>query len=69
MIKKSGTTALVLLLEKVLGMLHNSLATPGYLILGEVETPTENLRGRLECLHTKAKIYKKNAKNSLGGKK
>jgi len=45
--------------EKVLGMLYNSLATPGYLILGEVETPTDSLRGRLECLDAKAKIYKK----------
>ena len=44
---------------RVLDMLYNSLATPGYLILGEVETPTDNLRGRLECLDTKAKIYKK----------
>jgi chemotaxis methyl-accepting protein methylase len=44
---------------RVLGMLYNSLATPGYLILGEVETPTDNLCGRLECIDTKAKIYKK----------
>jgi len=44
---------------RVLGMLYNLLATPGYLILGEVETPTDNLRGRLECIDTKAKIYKK----------
>ncbi len=46
--------------ERVLGMLYDSLATPGYLILGEVETPTVNLREKLECLDTKAKIYKKN---------
>ncbi len=46
--------------EKVLGMLYDSLATPGYLILGEVETPTESLRDRLECVDAKAKIYKKN---------
>jgi len=45
--------------ERVLGMLYDSLATPGYLILGEVETPTDNLRGRMECLDIKAKIYKK----------
>ena len=45
--------------ERVLGMLYNSLATPGYLVLGEVETPTDNLRGRLECLDSKVKIYKK----------
>jgi len=48
--------------ERVLGMLYDSLATPGYLILGEVETPTDNLRGRLECLDTKARIYKKDVK-------
>lgn len=45
--------------ERVLTMLYDSLATPGYLVLGEVETPTDNLRGELECLDTKAKIYKK----------
>jgi len=46
--------------EKVLGMLYDSLATPGYLILGEVETPTNNLREKLDCLDIKARIYKKN---------
>jgi len=46
--------------ERVLSMLYDSLATPGYLILGEVETPTSSLREKLECLDTKAKIYKKN---------
>jgi len=46
--------------EKVLEMLYKSLAAPGYLVLGEVETPTSNLRGRLECLDSKAKIYRKN---------
>jgi len=45
--------------ERVLGMLYDSLAIPGYLILGEVETPTGNLREKLECLDSKAKIYKK----------
>jgi chemotaxis methyl-accepting protein methylase len=45
--------------EKVLKMLYDSLATPGYLILGEVETPTESLRERLECIDAKAKIYRK----------
>jgi len=45
--------------ERVLNMLYNSLATPGYLVLGEVETPTDDLRMRTECLGTKAKIYKK----------
>jgi len=49
--------------ERVLNMLCDSLATPGYLILGEVETPTSNLNGKLECLDTKARIYKKNVKN------
>lgn len=48
--------------ERVLSMLYDSLATPGYLILGEVETPTSSLREKLECLDTKAKIYKKNVR-------
>jgi len=48
--------------ERVLNLLYNSLATPGYLILGEAETPTNNLCGKLECLDTKAKIYKKTIK-------
>ena len=46
--------------ERVLSMLYDSLATPGYLILGEVETPTNSLSERLECLDARAKIYKKN---------
>ena len=50
--------------ERVLEMLYDSLATPGYLILGEVETPTSRLRDRLECLDTKAKIYKKNTESN-----
>ena len=50
--------------EKVLGMLYDSLATPGYLILGEVETPPDSLRGKLECLDTKAKIYKKTRRSN-----
>ncbi len=45
--------------KKVLEMLYKSLATPGYLILGEVETPANSLREKLECLDTKARIYKK----------
>jgi two-component system CheB/CheR fusion protein len=45
--------------EKVLGIAYDSLATPGYLVLGEVETPTDGLRPKLECLNAKAKIYKK----------
>ena len=47
--------------ERVLDMLYDSLATPGYLILGEVETPPSSLRDKLECLNAKAKIYKKNS--------
>ena len=48
--------------ERVLGMLYDSLAAPGYLVLGEVETLTNNLNGKLECLDTRAKIYKKNGR-------
>jgi len=48
--------------ERVLSMLYDSLATPGYLILGEVETPTNSLRDKLECLDSKARIYKKNGR-------
>ncbi|MBA7694063.1 hypothetical protein ES703_102665 [subsurface metagenome] len=40
-------------------MLYDSLAAPGYLILGEVETPTGSLNEKLECLDIKTKIYKK----------
>lgn len=46
--------------ERLLGMLYETLAAPGYLILGEVETPTNNLQEKLRCLDSKAKIYKKN---------
>ena len=46
--------------ERLLNRLCDSLATPGYLILGEVETPTSNMCEKLECLDSKAKIYKKN---------
>ena len=48
--------------ERVLNMLYDSLAAPGYLILGEAETPTNSLRKRLECLDTKARIYKRRSK-------
>jgi len=48
--------------ERVLSMLYDSLAAPGYLILGEVETPTSSLNEKLECLDSKAKIYKKNGR-------
>ena len=40
-------------------MLYGALANPGYLVLGEVETPTHNISGKLECLDSKARIYKK----------
>jgi len=46
--------------ERVLGRLYGSLASPGYLVLGEVETPAGNLHGKLECLDSRAKIYRKN---------
>ena len=45
--------------ERLLGMLYEVLATSGYLVLGEVETPTDNLSKKLTCLDAKAKIYKK----------
>lgn len=45
---------------RLLSMLYEALADPGYLILGEVETPTDNLRDKLACLSDKARIYKKN---------
>ena len=45
--------------ERLLNRLYDSLASPGYLILGEVETPPGSLCGKLECLDSKAKIYKK----------
>jgi two-component system CheB/CheR fusion protein len=45
---------------RVFDMLYDSLATPGYLVLGEVETPPNSLRKKLECLDAKAKIYRKN---------
>ena len=48
--------------ERVLNMLYDSLATPGYLILGEAETLTGRLYEKLECLNNKAKIYKKKAR-------
>ncbi|MFA5315941.1 MAG: protein-glutamate O-methyltransferase CheR [Dehalococcoidales bacterium] len=45
--------------ERVLTRIYHSLATHGYLILGEVETPPRELRNRLECLDYKARIYRK----------
>jgi len=46
--------------ERVLNLLYDSLATPGYLILGEAETLTNGLRSKLECLDAQARIYRKN---------
>jgi len=54
--------------ERVLDMLYNSLATPGYLVLGEVETPTGTLCEKLECLDSKAKIYRKNGRVTMSKK-
>jgi chemotaxis methyl-accepting protein methylase len=45
--------------DRVLDQLYKSLAIPGYLVLGEAETPTDSLRDRLECLDGKAKIYRR----------
>ena len=45
--------------ERVLNLLYDSLAAPGYLVLGEAETPTTGLGEQLKCLDGKAKIYKK----------
>jgi len=45
--------------ERVLDRLYNSLAVPGYLVLGEVETLTAAMLEKLECLDSKAKIYEK----------
>jgi len=45
--------------ERVLNLLYDSLAAPGYLVLGEAETPTVGLGEWLECLDSKAKVYKK----------
>jgi chemotaxis methyl-accepting protein methylase len=45
--------------ERVLDKLYNSLHSQGYLILGESETPPDNLHEKLVCLDRKAKIYKK----------
>jgi chemotaxis methyl-accepting protein methylase len=55
--------------ERVLDMLYKSLATPGYLVLGEVETPTDGLHHELECLDTKAKIYRKNGRRNYASKR
>ncbi len=51
--------------ERVLNRLYESLASPGYLILGEVETPPAGLDRKLECLDSKAKIYRKVAQGEV----
>ena len=45
--------------HRLLARLYESLATPGYLVLGEVETLTEEMRTKLECLDNRARIYRK----------
>jgi two-component system CheB/CheR fusion protein len=50
--------------ERVLSMLYNSLATPGYLVLGEAETPSDSVYQGLECLDAKAKIYRKKGRSN-----
>ena len=48
--------------ERVLESLYASLATPGFLVLGEVETLPERLRQRMKCLDARARIYVKTGK-------
>ena len=48
-----------LLQERVLNMLYDSLASPGYLVLGEAETLPFSLNGKLKRLDSEAKIYQK----------
>ncbi len=45
--------------ERVLNMLYDCLAVPGYLVLGEVESLTNGLYSKLQCLDSKAKVYRK----------
>ncbi len=49
--------------DRVLNRLYESLAAPGYLVLGEVETLTSGLNEKMECLDNEAKIYKKDIRN------
>jgi len=45
--------------ERLLANLWHCLAADGYLVLGEAETPSRNLLSRLECLDSRARIYRK----------
>ena len=45
--------------ERVLLRLYQSLATAGYLVLGEVETVPRNLRRMFQCIDSEARIYRK----------
>jgi len=45
--------------EKVLHTLYHSLAVPGYLILGEAETPPGSLVGKLRAVDSRARIFQK----------
>jgi two-component system, chemotaxis family, CheB/CheR fusion protein len=45
--------------EKVLNMVLQALSPSSYLILGEAETPACSFSEKLECLDSKARIYKK----------
>lgn len=49
--------------ERVLDRLYRSLGIPGYLVLGDVETLTENVREKLECVDARARIYRKTRGN------
>ena len=45
--------------ERVISVLYDALAAPGYLVLGEAETPAGSCSEKLECLDSKARIYRK----------
>ena len=51
--------------ERVLDMLYASLSPRGYLVLGEVETPPNTFSEKLECLDSKARIYRKSFNGEL----
>jgi len=52
--------------ERVLNMLYDSLAMPGYLVLGEVEAPPSDFHKKIECLDSKARIYRKEGVEGKG---